>query len=71
MNVSFDPALILLAIVMAVFGYYLGKRKTEMPFVISVVAFFTAFIPPVALVFLIILLLKKDTRDTTNRDDWL
>lgn len=51
---------IALAIAMAIVGYYLGKRKTTTPVLTSVVAFFTAFIPPLALIFLIVLIVKND-----------
>ena len=50
----------LLAIVMPVLGYYLGRRKTETPILVAVVAFITAFIPPIALLFVIVLLIKQD-----------
>ncbi|MDO6566075.1 hypothetical protein Q4561_03305 [Alteromonas sp. 1_MG-2023] len=51
-----------LALLMAALGYYLGKRKTQSPILTSVVAFFTALIPPIALVFLIALVLKNDVK---------
>ena len=50
----------LLAIAMAIVGCYLGKRKTQTPILTSVTAFFSALIPPVALIFLIILVIKND-----------
>ena len=35
-----------LAIVMAVVGFYLGKRKTQTPFLVSVLGFVSALVPP-------------------------
>lgn len=58
--------ILILAIVMAVLGYYLGKRKTETPVLTAVIAFFTALIPPIALIFLMILVLKKDKGSQAN-----
>ena len=49
MNINatlFGQIIIILAIFMAIAGYYLGKRKTTTPVVTSVIAFFTAFVPP-------------------------
>ena len=45
---------------MASISLYLGRRKTETPRLVSVIGFFTAFIPPIALIYLIILVLKRD-----------
>ena len=50
----------ILAIVFAVVGFYLGKRKTETPVLVSILAFFSASIPPVGMIFLMILVVKKD-----------
>ncbi|MCW8091858.1 hypothetical protein [Alteromonas sp. ASW11-130] len=52
--------IVVLACVMAGLGYYLGKRKTQTPGITAVIAFVTAFIPPVALIFLIVLVFKSD-----------
>ena len=68
MNINatlFGQIIIILAIFMAIAGYYLGKRKTTTPVVTSVIAFFTAFVPPIALIFLIVLVLKKDVKENT------
>jgi hypothetical protein len=45
---------------MASISLYLGRRKTETPILVSVIGFFTAFIPPIALIYLIILVFKRD-----------
>ena len=69
MNINatlFGQVVIALAVVMAILGYYLGKRKTQTPILTAVVAFFTALIPPVALLFLVVLVLKNDVQPTTS-----
>ncbi len=53
-----------LAIVMAVVGFYLGKRKIQTPFHVSVLGFVSALVPPLALIFLIVLVLKCDVQQT-------
>lgn len=66
MNINatlFGQIIIVLAILMALAGYYLGKRKTTTPVVTSVIGFFTAFIPPLSLIFLIVLVIKKDVEE--------
>lgn len=49
------------AIVMAILGYYLGKKKTTTPAVTALIGFFSALIPPLAFIFLLVLVLKSDT----------
>ncbi|WP_317983505.1 hypothetical protein [Salinimonas profundi] len=49
-----------LMIVMAVAGYYLGKRKTQTPVLTTVIAIVSSLIPPLALLFLMALVLKND-----------
>ncbi len=69
MNINatlFGQVVIALAVVMAILGYYLGKRKTQTPILTAVVAFFTALVPPVALLFLVVLVLKNDVQPTTS-----
>ena len=63
MNINatlFGQTIIILAIVFAVVGFYLGKRKTETPVLVSVLAFFSALMPPIGLIFLMVLAFKKD-----------
>ncbi|AVJ55845.1 hypothetical protein C5610_05650 [Idiomarina sp. OT37-5b] len=55
-------SIILFAIVMAVLGYYLGKRKTTNPVLTAVIAALSALIPPLAIIFLIVLVLKEDVK---------
>ncbi|MBS3796533.1 hypothetical protein [Pseudoalteromonas sp. BDTF-M6] len=62
----FGQLILALAIIMAIVGYYLGKRKTQTPFLTSCLGFFSALIPPVALIFLIVLVLKNDVQPTRS-----
>ncbi len=67
MNISLPiigQSIAVLAIVFVVLGYYLGKRKTESPILVSILAFFSAAIPPIGLIFLMVLALKKDIQPT-------
>ncbi|MFT6991517.1 MAG: putative membrane protein YadS [Paraglaciecola sp.] len=62
---NFNPILYLqfvsaLAIVLALAGYYLGKRKTNNPRKTAVIGIFTALFPPFAVMFIIVLALRKD-----------
>jgi uncharacterized Tic20 family protein len=52
--------IIVLAIVMTLVGFYLSKRKTQTPVLASIIGFFSALVPPLALVYLIFLVCKKD-----------
>lgn len=54
------PLIIGLALVMSSLGYYLGRRKATNPIRAAVIGFFTALVPPIALIFLLVLLMKKD-----------
>jgi zinc transporter ZupT len=58
--------IVVLAIVMAIICFYLGKRKTQNPALASLIGFFSALIPLIALVYLIVLVLRKDI--TPNND---
>jgi hypothetical protein len=58
--------IVVLAIVMVIICFYLGKRKTENPALASLIGFFSALIPPIALVYLIVLVLRRDI--TPNND---
>ena len=69
MNINatlFGQVVIVLAVIMAVLGYYLGRRKTQTPIFTTVIAIFTAFLPPLALIFLMVLVVKNDVNTTTN-----
>jgi putative Mn2+ efflux pump MntP len=49
-----------LAVVMAIVGFYLGKRKTHHPFLMALLGLCSAVFPPFALVFTLVLALRKD-----------
>lgn len=49
-----------LAVIMAIIGFYLGKRKTKHPFLMALLGFCSAAFPPFALVFTLVLGLRKD-----------
>lgn len=51
------------AIIMAIVCFYLGKRKTQTPVLVSIIGFFSALVPPIALIYLLVLTLKKDVID--------
>lgn len=50
----------LFAVFTAGIGYFLGKRKTETPFLTCIIGFFSALFPPFGLLFLMLLVLKRD-----------
>jgi hypothetical protein len=41
-------------------SYKLGKTKTENPKMAAIIGFCTSFFPPLALIYLVVLLLKDD-----------
>ncbi len=47
-------------ITVTVISYRLGQTKTDNPQKAAIIGFFTAFFPPLALIYLIVLLLKED-----------
>lgn len=55
--------IMVLAVIMAVVCFYLGKRKTQTPVLASIIGFFTALIPPLAIIYLIVLVVKKDVNE--------
>ncbi len=54
-----------LMVIMAIAGYYLGKRKTQTPVLTTIIAIVSSFLPPLALLFLMVLVLKNDIAATT------
>jgi predicted PurR-regulated permease PerM len=63
MNISMTylgETIFVLAIVFSILGFYLGKRKTQTPVLVTFLAFFSALIPPIGLIFLMVLACKKD-----------
>ena len=65
MNISihlFAVTLILFLIVVAILSYYLGRRKTQTPFIATLLGIMLALIPPFALIYLVALMFRKDVR---------
>lgn len=56
----FGQFVFVLAIIMGITGYYLGKRKTQTPKLVATLCFFSALLPPLSAIFLMLLALKKD-----------
>jgi len=52
--------IIILGLVMGVVCYYLGRKKTTTPVLTAVAGAVSAIIPPVALLYVLALILKKD-----------
>lgn len=48
------------AIIIAGASFVLGKRKTSTPIMAGVVGFLTGLVPPIGLIFLAVLVVKKD-----------
>ena len=53
-------AILLFSIALAALGYYLGKRKTNTPALMAFISFCTALIPPLGLLFITLLAMKKN-----------
>lgn len=48
-------------------SFYLSKRKTQTPVLATIIGIFLAFIPPLALVYISVLVLKNDIpKETEN-----
>jgi len=41
-------------------SYYLGRTKTENPNITGLIGFFLSFVPPIGLIYLVILSLKEE-----------
>lgn len=55
-------SLLFFAITMSFMGYYLGKSKTRSPFLTSLSMFLLSWIPPLALTYLFVLVLRPNYR---------
>jgi uncharacterized membrane protein len=53
-------SVIVIVIVTCVLSYYLGKRKTNTPKMATFIGVLLAFIPPLGLIYIAILVLKND-----------
>lgn len=56
----------LFALIMGVVCYYLGRRKTQTPVLAGLLGVVLSLIPPFALVYFVVLLLKKDVGSTSE-----
>ena len=56
----FAALFVIAILIMGPLCFYLGKRKTDSPYLCGFVGFFSAFLPPLGLIFLGILALKAD-----------
>ena len=55
----------LFALIMGVVCYYLGRRKTQTPVLAGLLGVVLSIIPPFGLVYLVVLVLKKDAGSTS------
>jgi F0F1-type ATP synthase assembly protein I len=58
----YGQIVLIFAIIMVVLGYYLGKRKTQTPKLSALAGLLSAFIPPLAIIYLMALILKDDAQ---------
>lgn len=47
-------------VIATVLTFFLAKRKTQTPIIATVIGFILSFIPPVSMIYLIVLVLKND-----------
>lgn len=59
----------LFALAMAAMCYYLGRRKTQTPLLAALLGFILSIVPPFGLLYLIVLLFKKDIVTTSPAVD--
>lgn len=52
-------------LVMGALSYYLGRRKTQTPILAGLLGVALCIIPPFALIYLVVLILKKDVVSTS------
>ncbi|ASM52184.1 hypothetical protein PESP_b0654 [Pseudoalteromonas espejiana DSM 9414] len=53
-------------IVIGILSYYFGKRKTSTPKIATLIGVLLSFIPPFGLIYLTILVLKKDINQSNS-----
>jgi len=56
----------LFALIMGGVCYYLGRRKTQTPILAGFLGVVLTFIPPLGLIYLVVLVLKKDVSSTST-----
>lgn len=69
MNINatlYGQVVVVLLLIMAVLSYYLGKRKTQTPKLATFLGILLAFIPPFALLYIMVLIVKNDVVATKN-----
>ena len=57
--------IVLFALIMGAVCYYLGRRKTQTPILAGLLGVVLSIIPPFGLVYLVVLVLKKDVGSTS------
>lgn len=57
--------IIVFALIMGALCYYLGRRKTQTPVLTGLLGMMLSIIPPFGLVYLVVLVLKKDVGSTS------
>lgn len=57
--------IVLFAFIMGAWCYYLGRRKTQTPVLAGLLGVVLSIIPPFALVYLVVLVFKKDLGSTS------
>lgn len=68
MNINatlYGQFVIIFALIMGVVCYYLGRRKTQTPVLAGLLGVVLSIIPPFGLVYLVVLVLKKDVGSTS------
>lgn len=58
--------MIVFILVVGVLSYYLGRRKTQTPILAGLLGLVLSIIPPFGLVYLVVLVLKKDVGSTSE-----
>lgn len=54
-------------IIVTVLSFYLGRRKTQTPLLAGFLGMLLCLIPPLALIYLVVLMLKKDSRSPSEQ----
>ena len=57
--------MIVFILVVGALSYYLGRRKTQTPILAGLLGLVLSIIPPFGLVYLVVLVLKKDVGSTS------
>ena len=47
-------------VIATILTFFLAKRKTQTPIIATIIGFVLAFIPPVSMIYLIVMVLKND-----------